>query len=182
MVAALAVHELVSQHMATADLARIKWPNDVLVDGAKIAGILLESGGEAALGAGWIVVGIGLNIATPPAGDLPYPTTFLNAIARQPTDRDAVLPALTRIFLSARTRWRRDGLRSTRDAMLARLAGLNEPVMVRLSDRPEDTIHGTLVGLDPNGYALVDTGEAKPRVISAGDVLLGSSDTTGSAG
>ena len=66
--------------------------------------------------------------------------------------------------------------------MLARVAGLNEPVMVRLSDRPEDTIHGTLVGLDPNGYALVDTGEAKPRVISAGDVLLGSSDTTGSAG
>lgn len=173
MVAALALHNVVARHAARPETVRIKWPNDVLVDGAKIAGILLETGGEAARETGWVVIGIGLNIAAPPSGDLPYPVTGLNAIARRPTDRDVILPELTEAFVAARAAWRRDGLSDTRDAVLARLAGLGEPVTIRLSDRPSDAVHGTLAGLDPSGYALVDTGEATPRVIAAGDVLLG---------
>lgn len=176
MVAALALHEVVSRRTARPESVRIKWPNDVLAGGAKIAGILLETGGETAQETGWVVVGIGLNIAAPPSGVLPYPVTGLNAVARQPTDRDTVLPELTESFVAARAVWRRSGLSATRDAVLARLAGLGEAVTIRLSERPGDTIHGTLVGLDPSGYALVDTGETTPRAIAAGDVLLGRSE------
>ncbi|NQW11351.1 MAG: biotin--[acetyl-CoA-carboxylase] ligase [Alphaproteobacteria bacterium] len=173
MVAALALHELVSRHATAPESVKIKWPNDVLVDGAKIAGILLESGDGPESGVGWVVVGIGLNITTPPAGDLPYPTTHLNAIARQPTDRDTVLPELTTAFRTARAAWRRDGLRGTREAMATLLAGLGGSVTIRVSDRPDGTIRGTFVGLDPNGHALVDTADGTRRRISAGDVLLG---------
>lgn len=76
-------------------LARVKWPNDVLVDGQKVVGILVEAGP----GADWVVVGIGIN-ANVAHGDLPkdmaYPVTSLEAALGHPVDRPALVRALLR--------------------------------------------------------------------------------------
>ncbi len=76
-------------------LARVKWPNDVLIDGQKVAGILVEAGP----GADWVVVGIGIN-ANVAQGDLPkeaaYPVTSLEAALGHPVDRSALVRALLR--------------------------------------------------------------------------------------
>jgi len=81
--------------VTTGLLARVKWPNDVLVTGRKIVGVLVEAGP----GAEWVVVGIGIN-ANVPRDALPvetgYPVASLEEILGRPVDRSALVRTLLR--------------------------------------------------------------------------------------
>lgn len=141
----------------------LKWPNDVLVNGSKVSGILLESHN------GSIILGVGVNlISAPEPGSTPYPATSLRAEGAD-IGRDDLL----RIFLGELFKmvglWRTGGFAPVRLAWLARACGIGKPVVARLQNGEEAT--GTFADLDDEG-ALVIEGAFGTRRILAGDVFF----------
>ncbi|WP_433316435.1 biotin--[acetyl-CoA-carboxylase] ligase [Micromonospora chersina] len=157
--------------------ARLKWPNDLLLDGAKCAGVLAEAvPGAAPDRPPAIVVGIGLNV-TLRADELPenptgLPATSLQLAGATATDRDPLLRALLRALADWYERWRDAGgdavASGLRDAYLAGCATVGRQVRVLLPDGRE--VRGTATGVDPDGQLLVDGPEGELR-LAAGDVL-----------
>ncbi|MHA6288679.1 biotin--[acetyl-CoA-carboxylase] ligase [Maricaulis sp. CAU 1757] len=165
-IAALAVGEMSDAALAGRARTRLKWPNDVLIDGRKLAGILLESG--AAPGGGlWLAVGIGVNLAHFP-DDSERPATSLAAhgVTLSP---EAALPRLVEAFERWRLRWQTQGFGPVRDAWLARAHGLGERCEVRLAG---ETLHGSFADLAPDGTLRLDLDGGGRRYISAGDVFF----------
>ena len=175
-VAALAVLDLVDGLLP--GRARCKWPNDVLVDGGKAAGVLLES----ALGPGghvdWAVLGIGVNLASHPGLEGPVPSTSLSASgALSLTPEDAlysVLAALAR----RRQEWETQGFAAVRSAWLARAYGLGDPVTVANGER---RLTGVFEGLDEEGALVLAQPDTEPISITAGDVFFGDAEAANAA-
>ena len=163
-VAANAVAETVTAFLPPSCRVVCKWPNDVLVNDRKIAGILLENpvGHTPQL-----ILGIGINLALCP-DETRYPATSLVAEGAEEPDIGKVLGGLAHRVSEGLAAWQRDGFRDVRRAWLARAAGLGAPIEVRL---PGETLHGVFRGLDEDGTLVLAIGEAQRR-IAAGDVLL----------
>ncbi len=159
-VAALAVGDLLDRLGVQGRIA-FKWPNDVLVDGAKISGILLEGG------QGHLVAGIGINLAHHPA-DTPYPTTSVAARCGC-ADVEEAVAALASTFLSWYRRWLDEGFAPVREAWLARAAGLGREIRVTLHEGEVDT--GVFSALDESG-ALVLSHAGTSRKITAGEIFF----------
>ncbi|MEH1054760.1 biotin--[acetyl-CoA-carboxylase] ligase [Micromonospora sp. CPCC 206171] len=157
--------------------ARLKWPNDLLVDDAKCAGILAEAvPGTSPAQPPAIVLGIGLNV-TLRADELPenrtgLPATSLQLAGATATDRDPLLRALLRSLADWYDRWRTAGgdavASGLREAYVASCATVGRRVRVLLPDGAELT--GLATGVDADGQLLVDTGAGERR-LAAGDVL-----------
>jgi BirA family biotin operon repressor/biotin-[acetyl-CoA-carboxylase] ligase len=144
----------------------LKWPNDVLLGGRKLAGLLLESQSHSDGRLEWLVLGIGVNLATYPV-ELEYPATALAATGADAAP-EAMLGALAGSFLAWYERWRDGaGFATIRAEWLARAQGLGQPIRVRL---PGETRAGVFAGLDTDGALLLDTGEGRQRV-AAGEVF-----------
>jgi BirA family biotin operon repressor/biotin-[acetyl-CoA-carboxylase] ligase len=153
---------------------RLKWPNDVLIDGAKVAGLLPESVTDAA-GRFWILLGMGLNVThAPAAGQTLYPATSLARVAGAagtgvpsvPALRDALLTRLA----GALALWRADGFQPVRRAWLEVGHGLGDPVRVRLG---AETVTGIFLGLARDGALLLrDAATGGERTVLAGDVFF----------
>jgi BirA family biotin operon repressor/biotin-[acetyl-CoA-carboxylase] ligase len=167
-VAALALHDAVLDccpNLAPARLA-LKWPNDLLLDGEKLAGILVEgiSGGSAPLA---VAIGFGVNCCIHPK-DLPFPATDLlraGFVASPVTVLEALGPALQRRLRE----WDRGGnFAAIRAAWLARASGLGSAIEVRLSDR---TLDGTFEALDSAGCLVLRRPDGAREAIRAGDVF-----------
>ena len=167
-VAALSVHDLVSQFCATADV-RLKWPNDVLIDGRKCAGILLESAGEVGGVLPWVSVGIGVNLSHAP-DNVSYPATALAAYGVK-VSADTAMGALMRAWDHWLAVWQDAGFSPIRDAWLARAEGLGRRVTARLAD---ETVEGVFEGLDIQGGLVLRLDNASLRHISSGEVFCGS--------
>jgi BirA family biotin operon repressor/biotin-[acetyl-CoA-carboxylase] ligase len=166
-VAALALHDALAK-TATALLPRLalKWPNDVLCDQRKLAGILIE-GETLPGGALATVVGIGLNCAHHPEG-MVYPATDL-ATAGAPVLPRCVLRALSGTMLQRLLEWDRGrAFALTRTAWLARAFGVGKPVRILLSDRQ---LEGRFECLDEAGRLLLRREDGSIELISAGDVF-----------
>ncbi len=141
---------------------RLKWPNDVLVDGAKLAGILVEQEGRAA------ILGMGINVAHRPAGT-PYPTTAL-ALAGATAEVEVVLDRLLAALGAALSLWQAQGFAATRAAWMARAHPLGTMLRVRLGGPSETSVlEGRFAGLDPSGALLLDTAAGQRRIV-AGEV------------
>lgn len=162
LVAGLAVCGAVASFIPDDAKAMLKWPNDVLVAGAKIAGILLE-GVESA-----IIVGIGVNLVSAPeiAGRA---TTSLGKSGRAPA-RDAFAVTLADCFAEELDRWRRFGL----GALIQRwtCAAHPEGTPLRVIEPGGMIAHGTFAGLDPDGALCLRLADGATRVIHAADVEL----------
>ena len=157
-VAALAVADIVPAGRAI----RLKWPNDVLVDGGKVAGILLESAiGQDGL-VEHVVAGIGINVAfAPQLPEMRYPGAALGGTV------EAALEGLARALGVRLAQWRGDGFETIRAAWLAQAGPLGAEVDVRLG---EELVRGWFAGLDREGGLLLETA-AGPRTIVSGDLL-----------
>ena len=161
-VAALAVYEALLGHVATPLKLQLKWPNDVLLDGAKLAGILLERAGDAA------VIGIGVNLAWSP--DLAGRATGnLKCIGPAP-DRDAFARDLVVSFDRELDRWRQFGLGPILARWLAAAHAVGSPLAVHGPDGAR--IAGVFDGLEPDGALRLRLADGSARVIHAGDVTL----------
>jgi BirA family biotin operon repressor/biotin-[acetyl-CoA-carboxylase] ligase len=158
LVSALAVADALAQ---VADLgARLKWPNDVLVGGRKIAGILLESRLAAGARDGVVAVGIGVNLRQRafPAGLAARATSVVLETGRL-VERDAALAALLAAFDAWRARLEGEGLGPVRDRWLALADTIGRRVSV-------DGVSGVAVDLDADGALVLEDGERRHRVVA----------------
>ncbi len=145
---------------------RLKWPNDVLLDGRKLAGLLVEAsvtGGQVRT-----IVGIGINVASCPS-DAAFPATHL-ADADMP-ELDVLRDALTSAFLRRRTQWHRVGLTPLRDEAAACLHGVGAPATIALDRDRTELLHGINDGLTPSGALRLRTPDGILHTLLAGDVL-----------
>ncbi|MEJ7935196.1 biotin--[acetyl-CoA-carboxylase] ligase [Sphingobium sp. AN558] len=161
LVAANAVHALVAP--LCAGQVRIKWPNDILVDGAKIAGILLERTGDA------VVVGMGVNVTGHPTG-LDRPVTSLYAQGADDAEAGRLLERLASLFAHWLSIWRAQGLEPVRMHWLANAHPSGAPMRVNLPDGA--TVEGRFDTLDRQGMLILRLENGDSRAIHAGDILL----------
>ena len=167
--ASLVIAETAEAFLPPLAQVRCKWPNDVLVNGRKVAGILLESEAGPSGEVAWLVLGVGINLL-----HFPEATEFAaTSLAAEGAAHPGVAAALE--IYAARLaawyeRWTAEGFAPVRAAWMARAVNLGGPVVVRLSDR---TLTGTFVDLDSDGVLLLDTGDGgAPVRIAAGDVFF----------
>lgn len=161
LVTGLAVFEAV-RAFAQVPRLQLKWPNDVFVDRAKLAGILLERTGDD------VVVGVGVNLARAPslAGRA---TVALSEVA-ETVDAERFAEAVAERFAELLRRWR-DG---QWPALRAEWLDAAHPVgtALQIHDRDGQPIFGEFVGLDEGGAALLRLADGTVRPIHAGDVEL----------
>lgn len=149
---------------------RYKWPNDVLFNRRKGAGLLLESRMDASGGVDWLVLGLGVNVTSFPENTA-FPATSLRFEGAPPeVDAVALLEAFARHFLTWINRWLEDGFAPIREAWLLHAYGLGETVDVRL---PNETLSGRFRDLDDGGALLLEMADGRVRSIAAGDVYFG---------
>jgi BirA family biotin operon repressor/biotin-[acetyl-CoA-carboxylase] ligase len=157
LVAAVALHEVASAWAPEAAI-QIKWPNDLLAGGAKLAGILLERAGEA------VVIGFGANLAHHPGGT-ERPVTSLAALTGSAPEPAPFLEQLAESFARHLARWRSQGIAPIRAAWLERAHPLGTALTT-----PEG--EGLFDGLDETGALRLRLPHGEVRLVHAGDVFL----------
>ncbi|QGN53919.1 biotin--[acetyl-CoA-carboxylase] ligase [Novosphingobium sp. Gsoil 351] len=167
LVTGLALAEAVAA-VRGAPQTMLKWPNDLLAAGAKLAGILLERGGDV------VVVGIGVNLVRAP--ELPDRATTALADHGARIDPCDFADLLADSFALVLARWRGGEWDALRAAWLARAHAIGTSLSVR--DREGQPIAGTFAGLGIDGAALLRLADGTTRPIHAGDVELVGGDVT----
>jgi BirA family biotin operon repressor/biotin-[acetyl-CoA-carboxylase] ligase len=167
-VAALAVADMLAAYVP-ASLVSLKWPNDPMLGGLKVSGILVESGARQTGGL-WIAVGMGVNLARKPI-DSERPATALTThrAAPPPLPVDAI-EVLADAFERWSKVWLSLGFPAIADAWTARAHGLGEPCVARLGT---ETVEGVAEGLDGDGALRLRLPDGRLRRITAGDVFFG---------
>ncbi|MEJ0076677.1 MAG: biotin--[acetyl-CoA-carboxylase] ligase [Alphaproteobacteria bacterium] len=164
-VVALAVRDAVSAVAPPLGSLKLKWPNDLLLDGAKLAGILIEA--ESVGGRTITAAGIGVNCAHHPDISA-YPATNL-AIQGQVVAPDTLLAELSRKTVARLVQWNRGaGFAAIRGEWLSQAAGIGGDIHVRLSDRE---LTGTFETLDPAGRLMLRLPGGALEAITAGEVF-----------
>ncbi len=164
-VASLAVHDaLAGISPGLASRLALKWPNDVLCEGAKLAGILIEGEGTKPLS---VVIGVGVNVRHHPA-ETEFPATDLGAHGADVT-AERVFAELSATILDRLAQWNRgEGFAATRRDWLARAAGLSESVRVRL---PNTELVGRFCDIDSSGRLVLARADGSLTTVAAGDVF-----------
>lgn len=148
-----------------------KWPNDVLYQGKKIAGILLESftamnqfGREVT----WIIVGVGVNIDSYPEHVL-FPAACLRDAGVEIISAKIVLSRFLSHFMAQYDAWAKRGFAPAQKAWAKRAYGIGCPVEVMIGD---EQMNGVFEGIDAGGQLLLKKADGKRAAIVAGDVFF----------
>jgi BirA family transcriptional regulator, biotin operon repressor / biotin---[acetyl-CoA-carboxylase] ligase len=160
--AVMAIGDVAHALLPAGKLVQHKWPNDLLIDGSKASGILLEAQ------PGFVVLGIGVNIASHPA-DTPYPATDLVTAGAAPITPQVLLEQLLTAFAPLYDSWERAGFAALLPAWRRRAAGLGEAIEVRLE---RETLAGRFLDLEADGTLRLGLSDGTERRIAAGDVYL----------
>jgi BirA family transcriptional regulator, biotin operon repressor / biotin---[acetyl-CoA-carboxylase] ligase len=164
LVAGLALHDaLIEIAPSLTRRVAIKWPNDLLLDDAKFAGILIEGeGGKEA-----IAIGIGVNCASHPAKSH-YPATDL-ASAGMAIAPEMLFAPLSRKMLGRLAQWNGgEGFTTIRCDWSARANGLGEEIRVRLADRE---LMGRFEALDDDGALVLRVADGGAVTVTAGELV-----------
>jgi BirA family biotin operon repressor/biotin-[acetyl-CoA-carboxylase] ligase len=162
-VAALALHDAVGGRIAgLAPRLVVKWPNDLLIDGNKFAGILIEGEGRA------VVIGIGVNCVHHPKGT-EFPATDL-ASAGVRASPESLFGPLCAAMTNRLAQWDRGaGFAAIRSDWLARAAGLGKPVRVVIT---EGERRGLFETIDERGCLVLRHADGTIETVAAGDVFM----------
>ncbi len=166
LVAAVALQEAAEAFCSLAHArtqVQIKWPNDLLIDGAKLSGILLERVDDA------VVVGFGVNLAHCPES-LDRPATSIAAAIGSAPDPNTFLLALAESFAAWLIHWRAEGLAQVRTRWLEKAHPIGAPLTARLPDGT--SYDGRFDGLDAGGALRLRLADGAVHVIHAADVFL----------
>jgi BirA family transcriptional regulator, biotin operon repressor / biotin---[acetyl-CoA-carboxylase] ligase len=162
LIAGVALHRAVLAATNGLRGLSLKWPNDLLLDGAKLAGILLERSGQ------WVVVGVGVNLSSAP--QLDRPTTALAAHGI-PISRDDFAGILVEQFAHAVSQWRSGGWP---DALIAEWLGAAHPLgtPLTLTEGPQAGLTAAFDGLEQDGSLRLRFTDGTTRVVHAGEVQM----------
>lgn len=164
--AALAVADVIDN--LRPNTARLKWPNDVLVDGRKIAGILLESAASQEPSRPlWMAIGIGINLRSHPV-DTQTPATSLTDKGITPPSLGDLLGTLAFALDGWLRRYFEDGFGPIREAWLQRGPKTGTPILVRSGQTQRK---GQFMGLSAEGAAIIRTETGSLETIVAGDIV-----------
>jgi len=165
-VSGLALADALDERAPPGTTIRLKWPNDVLIGRAKVAGILLETAG--ANGAGGVIIGTGVNILSYP-DRTPYPATSMAEQGFRPTTPRELLITYLWALEGWLARWRESGFGAIRDAWCGRSLGIGEAIRLRLE---REELSGRFVDITPAGALLMDLDAGGRREIAAGDLFF----------
>ncbi|MBD3728500.1 MAG: biotin--[acetyl-CoA-carboxylase] ligase [Sphingomonadales bacterium] len=162
LLAGLATYEAVLPYCPDPAALRLKWPNDLMLGRAKLAGILLEAAGGA------VVVGIGVNLVAAP--QLPDRATVALVQIGPPPSRDGFARDLAAVFDREVERWRNFGL----EPLLRRWQAAAYPpgTPITVNEPGEGMLSGRIEGLGPDGSLSLRLDDGSIRAIHAGDVML----------
>ncbi|MEM5492164.1 biotin--[acetyl-CoA-carboxylase] ligase [Hoeflea sp. AS16] len=165
----LAVHDAIASVLPgeAAESLRIKWPNDMLIDGQKTSGILIEAE-QLADGRRAVVIGCGVNVAHFPEASL-YPATCLADQGSAVTPQDLFARLVVSMDRTLNDWDQGRGLAGIRDAWIERAQGIGKPVTVNLPDRQ---IHGLFDGIDDEGRLMLAMPDGSRQMIASGDVFF----------
>lgn len=170
LLAGIATHDAVIELAGDTKLAgelALKWPNDLLCGGKKIAGILLESFELTASGGLAVIIGIGLNLKSNPSETL-HPAGNLAALGLE-VETDRTLEVLASSCARWIGRWEEGvGFAEIREAWSERSIALDAPLRLRLDG---EELNGVYAGIDKDGALLLRDNSGQERRISAGDVF-----------
>jgi BirA family biotin operon repressor/biotin-[acetyl-CoA-carboxylase] ligase len=161
--AALAVGDTIASFAPAAQVT-LKWPNDVLLDSRKTAGILLEG-----LGGDVLAIGIGINLAHHPS-DTEFPATSVACAMELIPDLNTVLARLASNMAAWYEIWEKRGFPPLRETWMARAQGMGRPIRARLA---ESEMEGVFEGLDGDGALLLRTSGGMLKRITAGEIFFG---------
>jgi BirA family biotin operon repressor/biotin-[acetyl-CoA-carboxylase] ligase len=164
-VTGLAVHDaVVACAPGLAAKLKLKWPNEVLLDGRKLSGMLIEAESQPRFS---LAIGIGVNCVSHPV-DTSYGATDLKANGVAVSAQD-VLTQLAAAMNARLAQWRAGaGFAAVRNDWLDRAASLGEAILVRL---PERELTGVFEGIDADGQLLIGTLDQTTEAIAAGDIF-----------
>jgi BirA family biotin operon repressor/biotin-[acetyl-CoA-carboxylase] ligase len=162
--AALAIADVVAPRLEPGVFLRLKWPNDVTLNGAKVAGLLVE--GSGALPA--LVVGIGVNVATAPDGT-PYPATTLARHAASPVTAREVADALAVALPRRVAAFAEHGFAALRGEVVALSHRPGDPLSIS-SGADQARVSGRFLDIDAEGCLVLEV-DGRARVFPAGDVF-----------
>jgi len=160
LLSAVAMAEAVEPDLPPGAPLRVKWPNDLLLGGAKLAGVLCESSADAEGRLEWVVLGCGINLAHAP--EVPGRRTACLADHGTPPDPEHVAIRLIRAVEA----WRARPLSELLDAWMRRGPATGERLTLRAG---ESETTGQFAGLAADGALLLDTG-AGPRRFGSGEI------------
>ena len=167
-VVALALADAVAIFLPERSIA-LKWPNDVLVEGAKVSGILLDSASTPDGRIDWVVAGSGINIASRPERT-EFPATSLNDEgAGEGATPGAMLEAYAAALERRYADWQAQGFVGVREAWLARAWGRGGPMSARLE---RESVSGRFEDLDEAGNLVLRLNDGRRRRIAAGDIFF----------
>jgi BirA family transcriptional regulator, biotin operon repressor / biotin---[acetyl-CoA-carboxylase] ligase len=162
-VVAVAVSRAMSLFLTEGHVKTLKWPNDILIDGRKCAGILIEAiMGPAGMVEG-LIIGTGVNILAAPEDAIALAPISKGHVAIHPF-RDQVLAELKVAYLN----WRRDGFGPVREQWLAQAHNLGRPVKASL---PDGVYEGIFKDLDKNGALVLTLPDGTEKRVHAGDII-----------
>lgn len=163
-VVALAVAKTIQSYTGDEHKIEVKWPNDVMVNGQKISGILLESDVRNNKLES-LVVGVGVNIFNKPEGAI-----CLNDIVADQLAVNKVRDTLLENFANIYMQWQEKGFTPIRDQWLAQAYKLNEEITARL---PDQSFHGIFKTIDETGALVLLESNDNERVIHAAEIYFG---------
>lgn len=161
--AALALREALISVTGLDNAFALKWPNDVLLNGGKLSGILLESAGQGVLALG---IGVNLRDAPPADPDAAFAPVSLRAETGVTVTPEQFLDHLGPAFATWETRLTTYGFEPVRAAFLAHVARLREPLVARTQ---AETLHGVFETIDETGALVLNTAQGR-RTVPAADI------------
>ena len=150
---------------------RCKWPNDVLLSGKKLGGILLESFttmDEEGKDRQWVVVGVGVNIDSHPE-EVHFPATCLKDAGVELVSAKIVLSRFVYHFIHRYDEWVNGGFEAAQAAWMERAYGIDEPMQVQVGS---EAYEGTFRAIDQFGRLVLEDASGEMQTITAGDVVF----------
>jgi BirA family biotin operon repressor/biotin-[acetyl-CoA-carboxylase] ligase len=157
----VAIHDVLSGLIGDRAAVRIKWPNDIVVDDAKISGTLIESDARR------LYAGIGINLASEPEGTI-YPTTSLGRFCS--IGRLDLIGKVADSWLAHFERWSRDGFAAIAPSYTARIWRRGQPLSIALNEARTERVEGLCLGVDDSGLLRLRLPGGEVRAFSTGDV------------
>ncbi len=163
MVAALQIAE--SLKAVNALECKLKWPNDVLYEGKKVAGLLLST--TMKFRKPWLIAGVGINVNNEIPGEISKVATSIAAIRKQSQGRSRLLEAVLSALNTAWAEFDKTGFGPYQKAVEARLIGVGKPVQIKVGNK---TIQGTMKAIDPQGNLLLESASGT-KTVQAGEIV-----------